>query len=239
MKKIDPASYYDEMDNAYIRKTESNIHNAYYERPAIKALIIDSKGKKILEAGCGGGVLTEWLVNEGAQVIAFDISEKMIGYAKKRIGEKAELLVADLSKPLTFVENNSIDIIVTSLVLHYISNWLPVFEEFKRVLKEDGSIVFSTHHPHADWKWHDRPNYFKKELYEDTWRIEGKQYTVKYYHRTLASMFAIIRKYGFYVDVLLEPLPIKEGKEVDPESYERLLANPQFLFIRLKKNLEK
>ncbi|MHA1124396.1 MAG: class I SAM-dependent methyltransferase [Candidatus Heimdallarchaeota archaeon] len=235
MKEVNPASYYDEMDDAYIRKTERNIHNAYYERPAIKALITDIKEKKVLEAGCGGGVLTEWLVNEGANVTAFDISEKMIGYAKKRLGNKAEILVADLSEPLTFVTDNSIDIIVASLVLHYVSNWLPFFEEFKRVLKEDGSIVFSTHHPHADWKWHDRPNYFKKELYEETWQIEGKPYTVKYYHRTLANMFAIFKKYGFYVDVLLEPLPVKEGKEIDPKSYERLLKNPQFLFIRLKK----
>jgi len=239
MKEVDLASYYNEMDDAYIRKTECDLHNAYYERPAIKALISEINGKKVLEAGCGGGVLTEWLVDEGAKVTAFDISKKMISYAKKRLGDKAIIHVADLSKPLAFVEDNTIDMIVASLVLHYISNWLPVFEEFKRVIKEDGSIVFSTHHPHADWKWHDRPNYFKKELYEESWNIEGKSYPVKYYHRTLANMFAIFRKYGFYVDVLLEPLPVKEGKEVDPKSYEYLLANPQFLFIRLKKIIEK
>ena len=235
MKEVDPAKYYDDMDAAYIRKTENDLHNAYYERPAIKALITEIEGKQVLEAGCGGGVLTEWLVDQGATVTAFDISEKMINHAKQRLGDKAEVLVADLTQPLSFVKDNSVDMIVASLVLHYISNWLPMFEEFKRVLKKDGVIVFSTHHPHADWKWHNRPNYFLKEQYEDTWTISGKPYKVRYYHRTLANMFAIFGKFGFYVDVLLEPLPVKEGKEVDPKSYEYLLKNPQFLFIRLKK----
>ena len=48
-------------------------------------------------------------------------------------------------------------------------------------------------------------------------------------------MYAIFRKFGFFVDVLLEPFPVKEAKEIDPKSYKHLLTNPQFLFLRLKK----
>ncbi len=140
-----------------------------------------------------------------------------------------------LSKPLDFIKSDSIDIIIASLVLHYIKNWLPVFEEFQRILNENGDVIISVHHPHADWKWFNHPNYFKKELYEDTWNIEGKPFTIKFYHRTLANMHETFRKFGFYVDVLLEPFPIQKAKEIDPKSYENLLANPRFLFLRLKK----
>ncbi|MFW9923288.1 MAG: methyltransferase domain-containing protein [Candidatus Thorarchaeota archaeon] len=233
--KSDPAKHYDEMGDPYVRKNEKDIHNAYYNNPAIKSLISDINNKTVLEVGCGGGIQTEWLINQGANVIAFDISEKMVEYTKRRIGTRADIRVADLSQPLDFIASNSIDVIVASLVLHYIDNWLPVFEEFQRVLKEDGYIIISIHHPHADWKWFNKPNYFKKELYEDSWTIEGKPYNVTYYHRTLANIFAIFRKYDFYVDVLLEPLPTKEGKDVDSQAYEKLLTRPHFLFLRLKK----
>ncbi|NHJ87794.1 MAG: class I SAM-dependent methyltransferase [Asgard group archaeon] len=233
--KSDAAKDYDEMDEVYIRKSENFVYNAHYERPAIISLLGEVKGKKVLDAGCGGGVLTEWLVENGGDVIAFDISEKMVEHAKKRLKEKAVILQADLSQSLDFVDDYSIDVIVSSLVLHYIDNWLPVFSEFDRILKSNGFVVFSVHHPHADWLWFNKENYFKKELYNDTWTIEGKPYHVSYYHRTLASMFAIFKKFNFYVDVLLEPLPTKEAKEIDPEAYEKLAKNPRFLFFKLKK----
>ena len=201
----------------------------------MKALLGDVKNKQVLEIGCAGGLMTEWLVDQGAKVVAIDISKKMTAYTKKRIGSKATVITADISEPLDFIEKESIDVNIASLVLHYISNWSPVFKEFQRILKADGEIVISTHHPHADWKWHDRPNYFKKELYEDVWNINGKPYKIKYYHRTLASMFDVFQKFGFYVDTLREPFPIPEAKAINPEIYERLTSKPHFLFLRLKK----
>ena len=233
-----PSKHYDDMAEKYVRKSETSFHNAYYERPAIKALLTDLEGKVTLDIGCAGGILTEWLVEQGALVTGIDISQEMVNHAQKRLKNKAKIIKADISEKLDFVEDNSIDVIVASLVLHYVNNWLPVFEEFQRILKKDGMIVFSVHHPHADWLWFESENYFKKELIEDSWTIEGTKYPVTYYHRTLANMFAIFKKFNFYVDVLLEPLPVKEGKEVDQKSYETLLKKPWFLFLRLKKLLK-
>ncbi len=230
-----PSKHYDDMGMGYIRKSKQNLHNVYYNNPAIISLAGEVKGKEVFEVGCGGGSITEWLAKEGASVTACDISEQMVKYTKKKLGSKAKVLIADISKPLVFLETNSTDLIIASLVLHYISNWLPVFSEFNRILKKDGSIIISVHHPHADWKWFNKTNYFKKELYEDSWTIDGKSYPVNFYHRTLANMFAIFRKNGFFVDILLEPFPIPEAKEVDARSYETLLSNPHFLFLRLKK----
>ncbi len=194
--KANPSKQYDDMAELYALKNESSLHNALYERPATKAIMPDIKGKKVFDAGCGTGNLTEWLVAQGADVIACDISDEMVKYTKKRLGDRAQVRVADLGKPLDFIKDNSIDVIVSSLVLHYIRNWLNVFTEFSRILKKNGYVVFSTHHPHADWHWFNKPNYFKKELYSESWIINGKPYPVSFYHRTLASMFAIFRKTG-------------------------------------------
>jgi hypothetical protein len=45
---------------------EEGSWNAYYERPATKDLIGDPGGLRVLDAGCGPGILTEWLTTDGA-----------------------------------------------------------------------------------------------------------------------------------------------------------------------------
>lgn len=230
-----PEDQYDTLGQAYIKKAEDSIYNNLYERPAIKSLLDDIADKNVLEVGCAGGALTEWLISNKAKVTAIDISKEMINYTKKRVGSKATIIQHDLSKPLDFIESSSVDVVVASLVLHYISNWLPVFQEFQRITRDEGIIVISIHHPHADWKWLNKTNYFKKELYEDSWDINGREYNISYYHRTLANIFAIFKRYNFYVDVLLEPFPQPEVKKLAPKDYKHLTRNPHFLFLRLKK----
>ena len=41
----------------------------------------------ILDAGCGPGVYTEWLIEHGADVVALDANENMVRLAKQRLGE--------------------------------------------------------------------------------------------------------------------------------------------------------
>lgn len=235
MKRVDPSKFYDDMAELYAQKNEKSIFNNSYERPATISLLPNVLNKNVLDAGCGSGALTDWLVNQGAKVTAVDVSGKLVSLTKERVGSKVDVRIADLSKPLSFIPNNSIDVIVSSLVLHYIEDWSVTFSEFNRMLKNEGSVVLSVHHPHADWLWHDRENYFKKEILEETWTIQEKSFQISYYHRTLEEMFEIFAKTGFYVDKLLEPLPSPEIKTKNPRDYFILSTKPRFLFFRLKK----
>ena len=226
---------YDSLAKLYDEKNSSSLANAYYDRPAIISLLPnDLRNKTIVDAGCGSGLLSQYLETKEGQVIAFDYSQELINIAKTRL-KTSKIRVANLENKLDFIENNSIDIIVSSLVLHYIEDLIPVFQEFKRILKNDGCIIFSIHHPHQDWYWFDLKNYFQKVLCEDTWNIDGKKFTVQVYHRTLMEVFEVISLCGFYVEKLLEPAPLPEGQKVDPRFYESLITKPRFLFFRLKK----
>ena len=147
MKSFDD---YDTFAAAYVKHTESNSHNAYYERPAMFSILSNLKFHKVLDAGCAGGIYSEWLLEHGAKLVAIDINHQMVEFTKQRIGNKGKVYQADLNQPLTFLQDNTFDLIVSSLTLHYLPNWTTVFQEFNRILLPKGLFLFSTHHPFTD-----------------------------------------------------------------------------------------
>ncbi|WP_270453041.1 class I SAM-dependent methyltransferase [Halonatronomonas betaini] len=100
------------------------------------------KNKKVLDAGCAAGWYTEWLLNQGAEVTVIDFSPEMIKMTEKRVGSRAKIIQADLNQPLDFIKDQELDLIISSLTLHYIKDWEPVMAEFNRILKKSGSLVF-------------------------------------------------------------------------------------------------
>jgi SAM-dependent methyltransferase len=113
--------------------------NAHFV-PALGQAVLDllqvQSGERILDLGCGDGVLTEKLVALGAQVVGVDSSEEMIEAARKR-GLDARLVDA---KALPFEEE--FDAVFSNAVLHWIKDDpdAPVAGAF-RSLKAGGRFV--------------------------------------------------------------------------------------------------
>ncbi|MCT4509566.1 MAG: class I SAM-dependent methyltransferase [Tepidibacter sp.] len=226
---------YEEMAEYYFKYVDTKPFNAYYERPATISLLPQVRGKKVLDAGCAAGWYTKWLLEKGASVIALDCSPNMIEMAKKRVGNKAKIIRADLNEPLHFIEDESIDIILSSLTLHYIKNWNVVMREFNRILKKDGQLVISIHHPFMDFTVFNKENYFLTELLDDEWNTNNGKVKVQFYRRPLSEIINSIIDAGFMIEKLLEPMPTEQFKIAQPNMYDRLTKNPQFLFITNRK----
>jgi ubiquinone/menaquinone biosynthesis C-methylase UbiE len=227
------AAQYDAMGVAYDTDNRTGAFNAYYERPATISLLGNIDGKRVLEVGCGPGALTEWLVDHGALVTAIDISPVMEGIAKARLGDRARILVADLHDPLTAVSDSSADLVIASLVLHYLRDWSGVLREFRRILGRGGSVVFSTHHPAMDWQLHSPENYFAIKQVTEIWTKAGKEFDVTFWRRPLTAITEAIASAGFVIERLVEPEPIPDLKEKEPVAYKTLRTAPAFLFFRL------
>jgi SAM-dependent methyltransferase len=226
---------YEEMAEYYFNYVDTKPFNAYYERPGTVSLTPEVKGKKVLDAGCAAGWYTKWLLDNAADVIALDFSPKMVEMTKRRVENKAQVIRADLNNPIDFIESSSIDIIISSLTLHYLKDWKVVMSEFYRVLKNDGQLIFSVHHPFRDFTVHDRENYFTTELLEEQWRTNNGRVKVQFYRRPLSEIISSVTDSGFVIEKLLEPMPTEQFKIERPDTYEILTKNPQFLFIRAKK----
>ncbi|GGA28365.1 class I SAM-dependent methyltransferase [Psychrobacillus lasiicapitis] len=227
---------YNQLANDYEHNVDTkSLFNTEYERPAMmKLLPTDVRDKHVLDAGCAAGWYTSQFVNLGAVVTATDISPKMVEATKRRIGEKAEVFCLDLEKELPF-ENESFDVIVSSLVLHYIKDWSNPFSEFLRILKPNGTLLFSVHHPFMDIKLSENGDYFSTEYIVDQWKREGKLIDVPFYRRPLQEILSETISY-FSLEKIVEPQPTKEFQVKEPEKYEKLMRNPHFFIVKAVKD---
>lgn len=225
---------YNKLADSYENEVDlSNVYNTEYERPAMVGLLPEKlKGLKVLDAGCAAGWYSEYFINQGAVPTAIDISPKMIEATKRRTKGKATVIHGDLSKNLPF-EDDTFDIILSSLALHYLEDWENTFAEFSRVLKTNGLILLSVHHPFADIDLSEKKEYFKTELLVDHWKRGEDMVEVVFYRRPLNQIVNVTSNF-FTIDSLIEPLPTEELKKRRPNSYERLMKKPQFLIIKAR-----
>jgi ubiquinone/menaquinone biosynthesis C-methylase UbiE len=227
------AQQYDEMAVEYAADNATSAYNAFYERPATMALLGNVAGLRALEVGCGPGVLTSWLVDQGASVTAMDVSPAMLDLARKSVGDRADLVLADLAAPLPF-ETADFDIVVASLVLHYVRDWKAALGELRRVLSPQGALVFSTHHPTMDWMLSSPDDYFAVKQVTDTWSKGGRDFAVSFWRRPLTAMCEAIAAAGFVIERLVEPAPLPELAQRNPHANEEIRTSPRFLFFRLR-----
>jgi SAM-dependent methyltransferase len=224
-------SIYRDHAETYAAFCQHSAPNAHYDRPAILRLAGDVTGKRVLELGCAAGVLTEHLVDLDAEVLAVDREPGLVEIARRRLGGRARVEVVDLEQPLDLVPADSIDLVVASLVLHYIEDWAPLLAELRRCLTPDGALVFSIHHPITGWLLSDQTDYHRVELVSENWDMNGQVVTAKLYRRPLSAIFGQLRQAGFVVDVVDEPRPVT-GSDAAPRMLDVLNTQPVFLFLR-------
>lgn len=214
---------------AYARVSAANAANAAYERPALRALLDDVAGRDVLDAGCAAGEHAQWLGERGARVVALDASEAMVALARERLGERARVLRADLDAPLP-LETASFDLVVSSLTLHYLRDWLPALRELARVLRPGGRLVLSTHHPFATVVPGEA--YHAVRLVDDAWDgFAAAPVAVRYYHRPLERMVADLLEAGFALRGLHEPQPTVAMAERNAALAARFREAPGFLIL--------
>src|SRR5215472_295379 len=73
--------------------------------PAVEKLLRPAAGERLLDVACGNGLTSRRLAHAGARVTAFDFSETMIQFAKKR-GNLANIdyRVVDVTKRKALLE---------------------------------------------------------------------------------------------------------------------------------------
>jgi malonyl-CoA O-methyltransferase len=104
-----------------------------------------ARGELILDAGCGTGRNLKQLIVTGSEPIGIDFSFGMLKVARHEIPD-AKVAMANLEQPLPFRES-SFDAVLCALIGEHLSELAGVLQEFWRILKRRGRLVFSVYHP--------------------------------------------------------------------------------------------
>jgi 2-polyprenyl-6-hydroxyphenyl methylase/3-demethylubiquinone-9 3-methyltransferase len=105
------------------------------------------KGKKVLDIGCGGGILTEALSEAGAEVIGIDASPQTIGVAMSHansVNSKATYLESTVEDFISKNQSDSFDVITCLEMLEHVPAPDKIIESCCALLKDKGDIFLST-----------------------------------------------------------------------------------------------
>ena len=107
---------------------------------------VDLKGKRVLDIGCGGGILTEAIAREGAEVTGIDQGEKVIKIAKLHSLESQLNINYEQINIENFIKKNKqkFDVITCLEMLEHVPDPASVIKACSQILKPDGKLFLST-----------------------------------------------------------------------------------------------
>lgn len=215
------------------------------EWPTFRDLLPSLAGKSVLDLGCGYGWHCRYAEQEGAtEILGIDSSEKMLARARELTAasdSKITYRQADIAQ--LELPHKRYDLVLSSLVLHYIEDFPAMVKKINGWLKPDGIFQFTVEHPiftaegHEQWVLDDNgklkywpvDNYFAEG--ERTANFLGVNMTK--YHHTLTTFVDGLLQNGFVLEGLVEPMPPESMRDL-PEM-QPSLRMPMMLIIKARK----
>lgn len=163
---------------------------------AVFSLLNPQKGERILDLGCGDGVLTERIAAIGAEVFGVDLSDDLLLAAKERGLSVQKMDGHHLSFDTEF------DAVFSNAALHWMSEPEKVISGVQRALKPKGRFV-------AEFGGHGNVAAIVTALRAVGLRYNGDLGLASpWFYPTADEYRALLEKYGFEVeDIGLFPRP--------------------------------
>jgi SAM-dependent methyltransferase len=200
----------------------------YYAWPAAQSALPDVDGNRVLLAGCGRGDYVPWFREGGATVVGVDVSETAIRHARDRFGEEATFYRADLTTGLGFADSDTFDLVFSNLVLSHIEEWVPVFEEFARVLRPQGALVVTTVHPQYLRSRDDVEDYYTVSEIANDW----PDAEIPTFYRPVNEVISPFLEAGFRLQTVDEPQPRDAYEDHHPKRYREVRNRPEIVVVR-------
>jgi len=242
-------------------RSGKNYYAKYLNGPALKKMVGNIKGKRVLEIGCGEGYFSRLFAKAGAKVVGVDLSDALIKAAKEEeerhpLGVK--YFAADAAD-LSMLNSKIFDIAYCHFVLEDMPDYEGAIAEVSRVLKAKGRFIVAMEHPcfstrilggktisgwetrlaedgSKEYPYYRIENYFRRHSYTFEWKHSRlrSSFVTTGFHRTLSDYLNALTKHGLVITRLDEPKPLRKGVSVHPPMKKHYRV-PQSLVIEATK----
>lgn len=107
---------------------------------------IGLRGKRVLDVGCGGGLLSEGMAVRGAEVTGIDLSEKPLGVARLHLLESGQKVDYRKISAEQMAEEmpGAFDAVTCLEMLEHVPDPASIVASCARLVKPGGQVFFST-----------------------------------------------------------------------------------------------
>jgi ubiquinone/menaquinone biosynthesis C-methylase UbiE len=217
--------------------------------PAALKALGSVKGKRVLDLGCGTGIISLKLKKRGAKVSGIDLSPDMIEIARS-YAKGIEFKVGPAEK-LPY-KAGYFDATLALLVFDYIKDIDRALREVWRVTKRGGYFVIAMRNPIATASSKVRirgrkldstsirkfDRYFVERQVAHQWWTHDKRLKVTEYdlHRTYQTIIRAFIRNGFTIVDYIDPKMVGSTRRRHPRWYNKLNNNlPQFCVFKLRR----
>lgn len=216
--------------------------------PGVLRLLDPKPGQKLVDLGCGQGVLCRLLRQRGAEVTGLDAAQNLIHLARERGPAEIRYEVADV-RELGFLPPATFDAAACVLAIQNIHPIAPVLEGASRALAPAGRLVLVMMHPcfrgtkESSWGWDEQKKVQFRRV--DRYLVPRKtpivtrpgaapdEYTWTF-DKPIESYVKSLRSAGFVIDAL-EEWPSHKTSTSGPRAAAENVARkeiPMFLALR-------
>ena len=231
---------YDQFADQYssmIARQDESACSFYHDLvvPRLLDYIGDVADLTVLDAGCGEGYVSRILANHGAQVVALDISPRLIELARANNPKAVmDYQVHDLSKPLPQY-TQFFDLVVSNLVLNDVYDYRSFASTLGAVTKVGGRLVLSMNNPYSAVMREKVTNYFDSGVSIQYQGLASVGVKVYFFHRTLEEYITAFRDAGFLLRSLSDVGPKEEMMRSDSPIAQKYHHFPFFMILEFIK----
>ncbi|CNB85412.1 ThiF family adenylyltransferase [Yersinia similis] len=197
---------------------------------SVARILIENKYNSVLDVGCGIGTYCRMLDGKSSYIVGLDINSSMLSTARE-LGGSIEYSNGEF---MNYHDNHSFDLVIFSLVLDHVENFVDYILKAKSLLHKGGSIVCIIPNPVKDsclsneGKYMEVTNYFhegvqRKNRYDVNDEILCEVLSFK---RTLPTYLNAFLTSGFTLHYIEEPR--------HPDSNHRAHHIPYFTILEFR-----
>jgi ubiquinone/menaquinone biosynthesis C-methylase UbiE len=153
-QKSTVVAHFDQLAKSYAHRYEGEsalAHAFRIDMHRVCELLGDAPGR-VLDVGCGAGMMVDWLIHQGYEVYGVDTSREMIRICLERFGHTESAVFSVGAIEQLPCKTDGFDAVICKGVFDFLDSDHEALAELARVCKPGGTLILTLQHLLSPWR---------------------------------------------------------------------------------------